>query len=141
PLGDADNEGHLTSDAEREEELYVEFVEMHKGYKRSLYLPFIYYMPPPRHLFHSQSIARSAMRSTSWQNARPTVFAGKNDARPARLNESKQGGNGDSLAPHDRYHNLPHHPARVALAIDRQRCRAARQAPRIACDATGITQT
>jgi hypothetical protein len=28
---------------------------------------------------------------------------------------------------HDREYNLPHHRARVALVIDRQRCRAAQQ--------------
>jgi hypothetical protein len=32
-------EGYLTPDQEREEMLYVEFVEAHNGYKRSL--------PPP----------------------------------------------------------------------------------------------
>ena len=45
PLGEADRsrvpgrEGYLTPDQEREEMLYVEFVEAHNGYKRSL--------PPP----------------------------------------------------------------------------------------------
>ena len=45
------------------------------------------------------------------------------------------------LIPHDREHNLPRHRARIALVIDRQRCRVAREAPSTACDAPGIVQT
>jgi hypothetical protein len=45
PLGEADpssvpgHEGYLTPDQEREEKLYVEFVEVHHGYRRSLPVP------------------------------------------------------------------------------------------------------
>jgi len=45
PQGEADRsyipgkEGYLTPEQEREEQLYVEFVEEHNGYKRSLKLP------------------------------------------------------------------------------------------------------
>jgi hypothetical protein len=45
PLGEADRssipgrEGYLTPDQQQEEQLYVEFVEAHDGYRRSLPLP------------------------------------------------------------------------------------------------------
>jgi len=47
PLGEADRssvpgrEGYLTPDQEREEDLYVEYVEVHNGYKRSFVLPWL----------------------------------------------------------------------------------------------------
>jgi hypothetical protein len=52
PLGEADrssvpgHEGYLTPDQEREEDLYVEFVEDHDGDKRSFLLPRQRYWNP-----------------------------------------------------------------------------------------------